>query len=161
MNDNQIISFLESRAKKIGQANGFGSANPQLEIMRSGNNLFLGVRYIGYGSAGVDFCSLLRFKQNGQYGMFKLTSDSNDFIAWKNQFLSKIKYNDTIAYSKANVPESIKHLVVSTIIKALNTSGMALTITMINESKALINENENYESICIEYDLNIDEFMNL
>jgi hypothetical protein len=93
--------------------------------------------------------------------MFKLISDSNDFIVWKNQLLSKLKYNDSISYSKANVPKSIKHLVVSTIIKALNTSGMALTITMMNESKALINEDENYESICIEYDLNFDEFMNL
>lgn len=90
--------------------------------------------------------------------MFKLTSDSRDFMQWKKHLLSIMTYN-VIDYDKANAPKSIKHLVALTIIKALNTPGMALYATYASSSEPLINENENYASVCIEYDLNFDEFI--
>lgn len=158
MTDKQIISFLESRAKKVGQSIGCANITPHLGIIKSGNNLFLCVLY---KSTGKEICTMLRFKQNGQYGIFKLVSDSSDFIKWKTHLLSELKYGKTINYEEANVPDSIKHLVISTVIKALNTPGMALYATMYSSSEPLISENENYESICIDYDLSFDEFVNL
>lgn len=156
MTDTQIISFLESRAKKVGQSAGCAGMDLQLGIVKSGNNLFL---CVNYQSSGKDVCAMLRFKQNGKYGLFKLISDSDDFIFWKNKLLSEMTFNDVVAYEQANVPKSVKHLIISTVIKVLNTPGMALYITMPSSSEPLISENENYESVCIDYDLNFDEFM--
>ena len=95
--------------------------------------------------------------------MFKLVSDSDDFIVWKNKLLDDMRTLKciNIDYEKANVPKSIKHLVVSTIIKALNTPGMALYVTLNSSSEPLIKEYENYASVCIEYDLHFDEFIDL
>ena len=160
MNDKQIISFIETRAKKIGMPNGFTDATPHLGIMRSGSgNLYLCIIYDN--NAAFVTPSLLRFKKDGKYGVFKLVSDSDDFIAWKNKLLDDMHTLECIDYEKANVPKSIKHFVVSTIIKALNTPGMALYATLNSSSEPLINENENYASVCIEYDLNFDEFIDI
>ena len=159
MNDKQIISFIETRAKKIGMPNGFTNATPHLGIMKSGsNNLYL---CIIYDNNALITPSLLRFKKDEKYGMFKLVSDSDDFIAWKNKLLDDMRTLNCIDYEKANVPKSIKHLVVSTIIKALNTPGMALYATLNSSSEPLIKEYENYASVCIEYDLNFDEFIDI
>ena len=159
MNDKQLISFIEARAKKHIQANGYSNCtDAHLGIMKMGNQLFLCINY--YQNNTLCTSSILRFKQNGIYGMFKLTSDSCDFMPWKKHLLSIMTYN-AIDYDKTNAPKSIKHLVASTIIKALNTSGMALYATYASLSEPLINENENYASVCIEYDLNFDEFIDL
>ena len=161
MNDKQIISFIETRAKKIGMPNGFTDATLHLGIVNSGGgNLYL---CIIYGNNSLVTPSLLRFKKDGKYGVFKLVSDSDDFIAWKNKLLDDMRTLECICidYEKANVPKSIKHLVVSTIIKALNTPGMALYATLNSSSEPLIKEYNNYASVCIEYDLNFDEFIDI
>lgn len=160
MNDKQIISFIEVRAKKIGMPNGFPDATPHLGIMRTCSNLYLCINY-EMNSQFTPTPAIIRFKQNGKYGVFKLVSDSDDFLMWKNDLLGNMRNGASIDYEKANVPKSIKHLVVSTIIKALNTPGMALYATLKSSSEPLIKEYENYASVCIEYDLHFDEFMTL
>ena len=160
MNDKQLISFIEARAKKHAQANGYSNCTAvHLGLTKIYSNLYLCINYYTNSNIFASASNILRFKQHGQYGMFKLTSDSTDFLLWKKHLLPKM--TNAIDYEKANVPKSIKHLVASTIIKALNTPGMALYVTNAYSSEPLINENENYASICIDYDLNFDEFIDI
>lgn len=149
MTDKQIEQLLINRATKAGQENHLGLA--KLVVFRSYSKLFLAIKY-----ANVDEPFWVRFSRGAVRGLFKLTSDNPEFIAWEDQVFKQVKPNGTMKFDIDTAPKSVKHLIAHTVIQALKTKGMGLDCCAVLSSYrdlVLVDTNESYEEVAIETDL--------
>ena len=150
MTDQQIVNFIEYRAKKNGLEHKL--YNPKL-ILYVGNNRF---PFIGIKYENNDNVFFLRFWRNNIRAMFKI--DFNiDGLCIEDWIAEKFKQkNGYIEYDLDSIPKNFVHYVSYAIIDALKRDNTGLDMFSYNlygvEIK-LIDPNETYEEASIETDL--------
>lgn len=151
MTDDKLLQMLKHRATKSGQD--VGLRDPEVVIVRNGPNLYLGIRY----NKGCDEVFFVRFSHGTKRGMFKLTSDDNNFIAWKEALFKTLAYkSNSIEFDLTTTPDCVKHIVFGTIMNALKTKGMGLdcfSLSFSAKDPVLVDVDESYEEVAIETDL--------
>ena len=150
MTDQQIVNFIEYRAKKNGLEHKL--YNPKL-ILYVGQNRF---PFIGIKYENNDNVFFLRFWRNNIRAMFKIDFNING-LSVEDWISDKFKQkNGYIEYDLSSVPKNIAHYVSYAIIDALKRNNTGLDMFSYNlygVDIKLIDPNETYEEAAIETDL--------
>ena len=150
MTDEQIVNFIEHRAKIAGQQ--IRLYNPKLILYHNnGSCFYLGIKFDNYNDAFI-----IRFMNGSMRGLFKIKPQDSTYESWRKQHCRQDGSIYTMEYDLSTLPPCVKHFVSYAIIEALKTKGMGFdmfTLASYKEDLKLIDPNESYEEAVIESDL--------
>ena len=158
MTDKQILDIVLKRAdqcaKSCPETYLKNLKNPKVVITQQyGKKLYFAIKF-----EGIQYPLWLKFAKNGKSIVFALPQDlPSHLMKWKHDLIKKIQpvlYDHVpyVDFDLETTPKEIVHMFSSSIISALNSSGMSMGF-MSSSMPNIFDADETYEQISVEADL--------